>query len=353
MDFRRPAVLIWVFVVYTAIGVFFALHYYLDDVTWHHTGTLGVRFLEEMCGAYSGMVLLPFMSWLTQRFPFTPNNRVRAFAAVAGGLVVYTLAHTTINAAMRYGLAPLFGIHYDYGQMILRYPMEAAGDTVYYGIIMASLYLINHFVATHDLEAKLSEAKLENLRLQLHPHFLFNTLNAISSVMYEDVAKADAMLSKLSDFLRTVLDSGTVHTVSLDEELAVERMYVDIMTTRLERKLTLNVAVDDDAKDSTVPFMLLQPLLENSIRHGMGSSRATLDVAIGVSRANGRTVIRVDDDGLGIDSGAIRGIGLNNVASRLSYMYGEDATFSIAPLPQGGTRATLAYPYARGERPCR
>ena len=179
------------------------------------------------------------------------------------------------------------------------YLPESPGDMVYYAFIVTSLYLLDNFISARDLETKLAEAKLENLRLQLHPHFLFNTLNAISSVMYEDVEKADTMLSKLSEFLRTVLDSGSVHTVSLNEELAVEQMYVDIMTTRLERSLTLRVHVEDNAQQSSVPFMVLQPLIENSIRHGMGSSRTTLDVAVDVSRSNGCTVIRVDDNGLG------------------------------------------------------
>jgi len=352
MDFRRPVVLIWVFAVYTAIGVFFSLHAILDDITYHNIGNSPAdRILQEMAGAYSAMVLVPFMNWVSLRFPLTPRNRVRALAANVVGATLYTLAHTTINGFMRSTGALLFGIPgYPYGHFFKELGAQAASDYVYYGMIISCLYLINRFIATHDLEAKLAEAKLENLRLQLHPHFLFNTLNAISSVMYEDVAKADAMLSKLSDFLRTVLDSGTVNTVSLDQELAVERMYLDIMTTRLERQLTLTVNVEDDAKNSAVPFMLLQPLLENSIRHGMGSSRTTLDVAIGVSRANGCTVIRVDDDGLGFDPAATRGIGLTNVASRLSYMYGESGTFAIGDRPEGGTRATLTFPYSPGGR---
>jgi len=351
MNFRRPLVLFWLLIVYTSIGVFFAFHQYLDDGPMHMGGNLAVRFYQEMAGSYSAMLLVPLMSWLTLRFPFTQHNRGRAILANIVGMVCYTLVHTTINATMRHFAAPMVGQSFGLDDALGMYPAEAPSDFIYYGMITASLYLINHFIATHDLETKLSEAKLENLRLQLHPHFLFNTLNAISSVMYEDVAKADAMLSKLSDFLRTVLDSGSVHTVSIDEELSVEQMYVDIMTTRLERNLRLSVHVDDDAKDSTVPFMVLQPLIENSIRHGMGSARTALDVAIGVSRADGCTVIRVDDDGLGIDAGAIHGIGLTNVASRLSYMYGEDATFAIVPLPQGGTRATLTFPYAAAERP--
>ncbi len=348
MNFRRLPVLLWVFAIYTAIGVFFALHQYLDDPR-HMGGSLAVRFYEEMTGSYSAMVLVPLMSWLSFRAPFVRNNRIRATALNVLGALCYTALHTTINGALRIALGPLVGVHFGVDDVLYMYKAELPSDIIYYGMIMASIYLINHFIATHDLEAKLAEAKLENLRLQIQPHFLFNTLNAISTVMYEDVERADAMLTKLSDFLRTVLDSGSVHVVPLDEELAVERMYVDIMTTRLERSLNLSVNVAPEATDSTVPFMLLQPLLENSIRHGMGSARTSLDLTISVSRSNGVTVIHVDDDGLGFDTEARRGIGLQNVGSRLAYMYPDESTFTIAARPEGGTRATLTFPFQAKE----
>jgi two-component sensor histidine kinase len=343
MVFNRPIAWFWLFVAFTAIGVFFSLHAYLDD---QPGGTLAVHFYYEMTGAYSAMLLVPALGWLTRIAPFTRRYLLRALAINALGALAYTLLHSTIELAMRFPLQPLVGLDYSLAGMAQStYMGEAPADIVYYSFIVSALYLLRHFLVSRDLEAKLAEAKLENLRLQLHPHFLFNTLNAISSVMYEDVDKADRMLSQLSDFLRTVLDAGSVHTVPLDEELAVERMYVEIMTTRLERNLNLDITVRDDAKRSAVPFMLLQPLLENSIRHGMGSARATLELTIDVTRSNGRTVISVDDDGLGFDPDARRGIGLNNVASRLTHMYGDKASFTIAARAEGGTRAIVTLPY--------
>ncbi|MGB6985489.1 MAG: ATP-binding protein, partial [Candidatus Aquilonibacter sp.] len=165
-----------------------------------------------------------------------------------------------------------------------------------------------------------------------------------SAVMYEDVAKADRMLAQVSDFMRLVLASGGVEEIPVDEELRMERMYVDIMKTRLERNLALNVNVAEDAHDATVPFMLLQPLLENSIRHGMGSSRTSIELGIDVSRDNGSTVIRVSDNGLGIDTSKPRGIGLSNITSRLSYLYGARATFDVRPRDGGGTLAVVSLP---------
>jgi LytS/YehU family sensor histidine kinase len=233
--------------------------------------------------------------------------------------------------------------------MFYRYQMEAAGDAVYYALLISLIYLLQHFIATRDLQTKLAQAQLENLRLQLQPHFLFNTLNAISSVMYEDVGKADRMLAQVSDYMRLVLASGGAQEISLEEELKMERMYVDIMKTRLERNLSLDVRIADDARDAMVPFMLLQPLLENSIRHGMGSARTSIELGIHVARANGSTVIRVSDNGLGVDASAPRGIGLSNVVARLQHLYGSEATFDIATRDGGGTLATVSIP-AHGER---
>jgi two-component system, LytTR family, sensor kinase len=347
MNFRKPAVLAWTFAIFTAIGIFFALHQHLDDVLYNPSVRLAERFLYELSGSWSAMLLIPLLNRISLGWPLTRRTIAPVLGVNVAGYAVYALGHTTLNDILRFVLAPVFGVAgVSPIGMLRELPSEAANDVVYYFAIMGTLYLINRFVKSQELEAHLAEAKLENLRLQLHPHFLFNTLNAVSAVMYEDVERADAMLSKLSDFLRRVLDSGSVHEVGIDEELDIERMYVDIMTTRLERKLRLSVNVADDARDSAVPFMLLQPLIENSIRHGMGSSRDTLAVDIAVTRDNGQTVITVDDDGLGIDPKSVRGIGLNNVSSRLSYMYGAAARFDISPRESGGTRAVLSFPCA-------
>ncbi len=121
------------------------------------------------------------------------------------------------------------------------------------------------------------------------------------------------------------------------------------MTTRLERKLQLNIDVSDDARDSAMPFMILQPLIENSIRHGMPTNREALCINIAIHRENGSTIVNVSDDGVGLGTSTRRGHGLANVESRLIHMYGSASAFSIAPRNGGGTTATLRFPYAPGE----
>jgi two-component system, LytTR family, sensor kinase len=344
MKLDRQAVLWYLalFATFTAIGIFFTLHTYLGD-TDHSALIFRHHLLDEMTGAWSAMLLVPFMVMLARRFPLRRGTIVNVLLVNVAAFIVYTLAHTTIESGLRHVLEPLLHIHEGYTE-IYSYTQEAAGDVVYFTLIMGSIYLVLHFVATRDLETKLARAQLENLRLQLQPHFLFNTLNAISSVMYEDVDKADRMLAQVSDFMRLVLASGGAQEIPLDEELRMERMYVDIMKTRLERNLALNVHVDDDARDTSVPFMLLQPLLENSIRHGMGSARTSIELDIDVARRNGSTLIRVSDNGLGFDPSKPRGIGLNNIASRLSYLYGSRARLDIRARDGGGTLAEVSLP---------
>ncbi|MBV8245032.1 MAG: histidine kinase [Candidatus Eremiobacteraeota bacterium] len=347
--FKRYRSALWLFLLYTALGLLDFTTYYLDDLARAHSGTIARRFTEEMTGAYAALALFPIVLFVARRFSFARAGRPMAVVAAVAGAFVYSIAHTTLMAISRAILFPLTGQGpYDYGIMLYRYPMEAAKDVVTFAIIYGLIAFFDRLQRAREIEAQMATLQLENLRLQLHPHFLFNTLNAISSVMYEDVAKADAMLAKLSDFLRTVLHSGSVQQVALSEELEVERMYVDIMRTRLDRRLSLNVTVADEARAAIVPFMLLQPLLENSIRHGLPATGGDLNLAIDVRRMDGSTVIDVSDDGVGIvDPKELpRGVGLQNVRARLEGLYGERASFEIAGNGAHGTVVHLAFPFA-------
>lgn len=354
MNLRSPRTWAWLAAICTAIGLLNFGHFYLDDLARGHSGTFGPRFIEEMTGAYTVLAIIPIVVFAGRRFAWSAKTWSLALAVNIAGLVAFSAAHTTLMALTRAALFPLAGLGpYQYGLMSYRYPMEAANDTISYVLIAIAAYVLSRLAAAREaelsaarLQGELAEAQMENLRLQLHPHFLFNTLNAISAVMYEDVRKADEMLMKLSDFLRGVLESGSVHYVPLDEELSVERSYVEIMTTRLERPFSFNVRVDEDARSAQIPFMILQPLLENSIRHGLRGDRAGLDIDVIVRREAGDTIVEVLDDGVGIAGGARRGHGLANVESRLIHMYGANASsFSIAPRDGGGTHATIRIPY--------
>lgn len=339
--------------VFVAIGLLSFLYRYLDDLSRHLPGTAGHRAFEQFTGVLSAVVIVPILLGVARRFPWTRAGWQRAALAQLGGALAYTVLHTTLMALSRAALSPLFGMGaYDYGNMAWRYPMEASNDLVDYAVACAILYFVGREerarkaeLAAAELRAQLAQATLENLRLQLQPHFLFNALNAISSVMYEDVRRADAMLARLSEFLRTVLASDA-QQVPLGDELDVEQMYVDVMTARLERALRFDVHVDPAAREAVVPFLVLQPLLENAIRHGMADRRDTIAISVDVGRERETTVISVADDGVGLGDGIIRrGHGIANVESRLHALYDGGASFAIEDRAVGGTCVTLRFPF--------
>ncbi len=232
MTIRRLQTPLLLFALFTAIGLLLTSAGYFDDLSRGHYHTLALRFTEELIGAWTAFALLPFTIWVARRFRIGRSNWPLMLAITLAMALVYSAVHTTLNAFGRDLVSVATGQGpYDYGVMFYRYPMEASKDILYFLIFIGCVDFVDGLVrqrqteiAAAELETKLAQAQLQNLRLQLHPHFLFNTLNAISAVMYEDVHKADEMLAKLSDFLRTVLASSDVHIVPLDEELKVERM---------------------------------------------------------------------------------------------------------------------------------
>jgi two-component sensor histidine kinase len=327
---------------------------YLDDLARQRSGTMPMRLFEEFTGVATALIIVPIVLAVSRRVGWTRTGWPRAALAHLAGALVYTVLHTTLMALSRAVLAPLFGLGpYDYGNLLWRYPMEASNDVVTYAVVCALVYYIAREervrkaeLAAAQLRAQLAQATLENLRLQLHPHFLFNALNAISSVMYEDVRRADAMLARLSEFLRVVLASD-VQQVPLDDELDVERMYLDVMTARLEHALRFDVHVEPAARDAVVPFLVLQPLLENAIRHGMAGEREAIAITVDVARERETTVISVADDGVGLRGGGLqRGHGIANVEARLHALYDGGASLAIADAAEGGTRVTLRFPFA-------
>jgi two-component system, LytTR family, sensor kinase len=334
----------WLFPLFTAIGLLFFSYHYLDDLARQIHGTFAQRFIEEMTGAYTAMVLVPSIVWFTRHFPWQ---------AQIAGILAYSLVHTTLMWLTRAAIFPLAGLgHYDYGLMGYRYPMEASHDFIMYPMMIGFVYFYDHVrrsreseVANAQLQRELAEAKFDNLRLQLHPHFLFNTLNAVSAVMYEDVRKADAMLARLSEFLRVILTTSDVQEITLDEELQIERMYLDIMKARLENTLRLNIAAEPDVRLAKVPALILQPIIENCIRHGMRSERGELDIEIDVVRTQTGVEVRIRDNGRGVSTTNVRfGRGLSNTVSRLSHLYGEQAELRVAQLEPHVTEVTLHFP---------
>jgi two-component system LytT family sensor kinase len=206
-----------------------------------------------------------------------------------------------------------------------------------------------------QLEAKLAQAQLEVLKGQLHPHFLFNTLHAISTLIHRDPEAADEMVAQLSDLLRMTLANVGVQEVALQQELEFLHRYLDIQQIRFQDRLRVVVDVPPETLDLRVPNQVLQPLVENAIRHGVDAQRGQGLIEIR-ARAEGETLrLTVRDDGPGVKPGVngMRrgggGIGLANTRARLRELYGAVSSLELANHPTGGTLVTLSIPLRRAE----
>jgi hypothetical protein len=199
-----------------------------------------------------------------------------------------------------------------------------------------------------QLESKLTRAQLRILEMQMQPHFLFNALNGIMVLIREDPGRAARMIARLSDFLRSGLQRADMREVPLRNELEVVDSYLEIELLRFGDRLTVDRHVDEEVLEALIPPMILQPLVENAIRHGVAQRRGPVTLEIVARRRNGFLDIRVRDDGAGLKSPpeALREhIGLGNTRSRLEQLYGRSHILSVEPRPGGGVEVTLQVPY--------
>ena len=204
-------------------------------------------------------------------------------------------------------------------------------------------------VQTIQLQHELAEARLEALRMQLNPHFLFNTLHAISSLIHENPQAADRVVARLSELLRLTLDQSKPQEVPLSEEMAFLDRYLEIEQTRFAERLRVEKEINPDTQQALVPYLILQPLVENAVRHGIEPREDLGLLKIIASRKNGRLELLVRDNGDGLpskmDLNAVAGIGLSNTKSRLRHLYGEDCRFELNPAEGGGLEARVEIPF--------
>ncbi len=199
-------------------------------------------------------------------------------------------------------------------------------------------------------EKRLVQAKLEALKSQLQPHFLFNTLNAVSALVEKDPAASRRMIARLSELLRLTLDSQEQHEITLESELALLKHYLEIEQIRFEDRLQVNYNIATETHRALVPNMILQPLVENAIKHGVQKQRSGGVINISAHHENERLHLVVEDDGPGVDFDAEtfqRGVGLKNTQSRLRQLYGEDHSFSLENAGETGLKVRISLPYRK------
>jgi LytS/YehU family sensor histidine kinase len=199
---------------------------------------------------------------------------------------------------------------------------------------------------TSQLEAQLATARLQALEDQLHPHFLFNTLNTLSSLIYEDVKAADKVIRDLSTLLRLALDNAGTHTVPLEDEIRFVGVYLDIMKTRYPNRLEVALEIDPATNAFEVPNLLLQPIVENSIKHGLEATDGVVRVDVRTRLEDDRLCVEVTDDGPGLppEQSLREGVGLGNTRNRLRQLYGVDFGFRIGNRDGGGVSVHIEVP---------
>jgi len=195
------------------------------------------------------------------------------------------------------------------------------------------------------LEAQLTEARLKALRMQLNPHFLFNTLHAVSTLVDRDPAGVRRMIARLSELLRHVLDEEAPQEVPLSQELEFLDDYFEIQSIRFQGRLDTEVDVPSDLYDAQVPNLILQPIVENAIKHGASQVRGVGRIEVRGRHADDMLVLTVVDNGPGLPDAQEDGLGLRNVRARLEGLYGDDQALRMDTAPEGGTRALLELPY--------
>ena len=350
----------WVFpasvlAIFTTFGLSRFAYFWLDDLSRAHAGAPLPRLIEELTGAYAGALVFLVLVWVVRRYPLQRESWTGRLPAYAGLVGLLGLAHTTLMWASRTLLFPLAGLGpYDYGIMRYRYPMEFAIQAPNIAIMVALLHAWGWYRRSRErelnaarLEQELSRARLERLEAQLEPHFLFNTLNVISSLMYHDPARADRMLGRLSDLLRLTFERSPEPEVRLAEELEWLGWYLQIMQLRFGDRLTLKQEIAPDTLDLAVPRLLLQPLVENALKHGPGRRAGPATVEISARRTEGGLRLAVTDDGPGVaepDSAIGNGVGLSNTSERLRTLYGERGSLRLTNRPEGGLVAAVHLP---------
>lgn len=300
---------------------------------------------------FAGFLLCIGIDWLLSRSTHRPLPLRAALALVLS--VLAAMAYAGVNYTAFYVIVPRWGPYSDYM------------DLVYFVLTMSWTFLVWSAVsyALHfddqsrekslrlaAAQTLLAEARNQMLRYQVNPHFLFNTLNALSTlILAKDTARAEQVLLSLSSFLRHSLEKELTDTITLGEEIEAQKQYLSIEQVRFGERLKFIDAVPETVRDAQVPSLILQPLVENAVKHAVAASTGPVTIEIAAEGEAGVLTLSVRDDGPGAGQGETPGlgIGLANIRNRLEAMYGREGALNIGPREPRGFAAVIRLPLAR------
>ncbi|KAB2668291.1 MAG: histidine kinase [Verrucomicrobia bacterium] len=341
--------------LWTLVGMSFAGQHYLTSAKVGVPVGWGVAVASALADWYVfGVLALP-AAWLASRFSLTgPHWKLRVAVNVVAGMV-FSLLWILGRSALSQIFVPLRGAEKPFGE-VLRYVLVATFffNMLVYWMVVTGTHALAYYASFRDrerrvleLEGRLTSARLHALQMQLNPHFLFNALHGISTLMYRDVDRADSMLVRLAELLRHALDRSQQQTVTLREELAFLDRYLALEQMRFSDRLTVRREIDPALLGAAVPNLILQPLVENAIKHGLEPESRPGCITLRASRpVPGRLRLEVEDNGRGMPAGKPGrvGVGTANCRARLVQLYGTSARFELEPGSEGGVRAVIELP---------
>jgi sensor histidine kinase YesM len=352
------------FLAWTALGLFMFSQamtqkfFGRDPFPWWH------HLTSWMIGVYVWFLLTPVVLWLGRRFPLERGRWLRRMAVHLPIAAIISLVQLAVESMLMYRLGLFPGIMSSYqATFVFLFVIAFHQGFMTYGTILGIQYAFAWYrryqernqealrlqLRSSELQSQLVQAHLSALKMQLQPHFLFNTLNAITVLVRQHKGReAEEMLARLSDLLRCVLDDVETQEVPLSRELHYLQLYLAIEEVRFQDRLRIDIAVDPELLDAPVPHMILQPIVENAIRHGIGRSSSAGLIRISACRAGDSLEMTVEDDGPGLESangGQSRGIGLANTRSRLEQLYGDAASLSLGNGETRGVKVAIVIPF--------
>lgn len=319
-------------------------------------GGLDRALVEELSGNWC---VLPFafaMLAVGIRFPIASRRWPRhlavtlaaSTACAAGGIALFLTVRRMVWPALGWGEYPLGELRW---RLAMEYLKQVVGHAI--GLAGVTMFTLAQRARARELRAaglarELAVAKLRALQMQLEPHFLFNALNLVSSCIRLDPSRAETMLAYLSDFLRATLRAGDAQEVRLERELAAVTAYLEIMKARFADRLRVAFDVAAESRAVLVPNLVLQPLVENAVKHGIARHDRTGTVRIAARRDGDALQLTVEDDGPGAPSGGLpvgSGVGLSNTAERLAQLYGAAGRLAAGEAAGGGLQVVVRVPW--------
>jgi len=337
---------------WTLVGLAFAAQFYLSSnllgrsITWFEaiTYSLGDWYVYALLS-------LPIV-WFARKFPPEAGAAWRTAGIHLAAALVFSLAYVVLRALVGEAHSWVLDEPVTFSEVFRPLVRMLPFSILIYGVIISVIHAIDYYrkyhertVHTLELEKHLAEARLQALLRQLKPHFLFNTLNGIASLMHSDVNAADRMLVRLAELLRLTMSHPGQPLTRLKDEITFIEKYLEIERIRFRNRLSVTFDVDPAALDAQVPSLLLQPLVENAIRHGIEPHARPGRIELAVHNGAGSVILTVRDNGAGEPAGGFtrEGIGLGNTRARLRELYGDRHRFELANHPDGGliVRVTL------------